>query len=180
MVLSFPADPVRGAGTRLTAAIYGTDVTDAVNFLANPPAFIGYQNTVQAIGNTTWVPLSLDAEQLDSYNGHSTSSNTSRYVCQAGAAGWYTACGVFAPSANSTGFRAVRLQVNGSPVLGAAAYLPNNGSVELGVVTPTKDIFLNVGDYIEVAGWQSSGGTLNTVLDVDLRCGLWLRSSHAA
>jgi len=178
VVLAVPAPPTRAAGSRLTGAIYGSDVTDGITFLTNPPEFAGYQGAVQSVPNTTWTALLLDQEQYDEYGGHSTSSNTSRYTAQV--AGRYIACGVFAPAINATGFRAVRLQVNGSPVLGGAAYLPNaSGSVEMGVVTPTKAITLAVGDYIEVAGYQSSGGALNTILDSDLRTGLWVRFSHA-
>lgn len=178
MVLGAPAPPARAAGSRLTGAIYGSDVTDSINFLVNPPEFVGLQNSVQSVPSATWTALTLDAEQLDSYNGHSTSSNTSRYVVQV--AGWYTVCGVYATAANATGFRAARIQVNGSPVLGAATYAPSaSGTVEMGVVTPTRSIQLAVSDYVEVAGYQSSGGALNTVLDVDMRTGLWLRFSRA-
>ena len=173
-----PAPPTRASGITVTGAIYQADVTDAVSFLANPPEFAGYQNAVQSIPNNTWTALLLDQEQLDTDNGHSTSSNTSRYVAQF--AGWYTVCGVYATAANATGFRGARIQKNGSPVLGHAAYLPNaTAAVEEGVVTPTKSVQLAVGDYVEVAGYQSSGGALNTILDVDLRCGLWVRWSHA-
>jgi hypothetical protein len=178
VVLAVPAPPVRPAGSKLTASIYGSDVTDDITFLTNPPDFVGTQSVAQSLANNTWTPLSMDTEQLDSYGGHSTSSNTSRYVAQV--AGWYTASGIYAAAVSGTGFRAVRLQVNGTAVFGCAAYVPNNGTAETGVVTPTRDIFLNVGDYVEVAGWQLSGGALNThVSGTDQRCGLWVRFSHA-
>jgi hypothetical protein len=173
-----PTPTTRAAGTRLTGAIWQADVTDTATYLLNPPEFAGYQGAVQSVPNTTWTALLLDQEHLDSYSGHSTSSNTSRYVAQV--AGWYLVCGVYAPAINATGFRAARIQKNGSPILGHAAYLPNaSGSVEMGVVTPTKCVQLAVNDYVEVAGYQSSGGALNTILDADLRTGLWVRWSHA-
>jgi hypothetical protein len=149
----------------------------AVNFSLGPPEFAGYQNIVQSIPSSTWTALLLDTEREDTAGGHSTVTNTSRYVVQYD--GTYICNGVFAPAINATGFRAARLQKNGSPILGGAAYLPNaSGSVEMGIVTPTTSIQCVTGDYIEVAGYQSSGGALNTVLDADLRTALWVRFSH--
>jgi hypothetical protein len=153
-------------------------IRDALTWSQNPPLYAGIQTASQSIPNTAWTPLSLDTAQVDTYTGHS-STNPSRYTCQTGAAGYYMACGVYAPIANSTGFRAVRLQTNGTAVIAGASYLPNNGSVEMGVVTPTKPFWLNVGDYVETAAWQSSGGALGTSLDSDLRCGMAVWFIHA-
>lgn len=175
--LPIPTPASEVPGNFITGALWNANVYNGLTFLLNPPVFVGVQNTAQSVGNTGWTGLSLDTSPLDSYGGHSNVTNNSRYVAQV--AGWYTACGVFAPVANSSGFRAARLQVNGNPVLAGASYVIANGTSEGGVVTPTKDVFLNVGDGIEVAGWQNSGGSLSTALDVDLRSGLWVRWSHA-
>lgn len=147
-----------------------------MTFLLDLPSFTGYQATAQSIPNTTWTGLNIDTTVVDNYSGHSNTVNPSRYTAQE--PGTYTCCGVYAPVGNATGFRAVRLQKNGSPVLGASVYQPNGSTFEMGIVTPTVDIPMAVGDYVEVAGWQSSGAALNTILDVDLRCGLWVRFSH--
>lgn len=159
-----------------SAALLNAQLYDGLTFLLNPPAFSGYQNTVQSLTSSTWTGLNIDVTNYDNYSGHSNTTNPSRYVAQV--AGTYTCCGVYAPAGNATGIRAVRLQKNGSPVLGASVYAPAYGTVEMGVATPTVDIPLLLGDYVEVAGWQSSGAALNTILDVDLRCGLWVRFSH--
>lgn len=178
MARAVPAPPVRAAGSRVTAAMYGSDVTDDVTFLANPPEFTGTQATVQSIASTTWTPIALDTAPIDTDTGHNNVTNNSRYVIPF--AGNYTVNGVYASTGNATGFRAARIQVNGSPVLGLASYVPGNSANEVAVVTPTRTIAVNAGDYIEVAGWQSSGGALNTsVVDVDMRSGLWVRFSHA-
>lgn len=174
-----PNPPVRPAGSTLTSGIYGSDVTDSIQFLVNPPTFVGTQTVAQSIANSAWTAITLDTEQLDDYDGHSTSVNTSRWTCPTGYAGWYTVCGVYAPFGNATGFRAARIQVNGSPILGAASYIPPAGAIDTGIVTPTRDIQLAVGDYVQLAGFQSSGGALNTAIDPDLRSALWLRFSHA-
>ena len=150
-----------------------------VQFLTYPPVFFGYQNAAQSLSNTTWTALSIDNEVDDTYNGHSNVTNPSRYTCQV--AGWYAVGGCYAPVGAAGGFRAVRIQKNGSPVLGSGCYiLPASptSNPEIGVVTPTVSVQLAVNDYVEVAGWQSSGGALNTVLDVDLRCSLTVRFLH--
>lgn len=145
-----------------------------VQFLLNPPSFTGYQSTSQSLANQTWTGLNINTVTEDPYTGWS-SATPSRYTVKV--PGTYTVSGVYAPAANSTGIRAVRLQKNGSPVLGAASYL-GASSIEMGIVTPTIDVALVAGDYLEVAGWQSSGGALSTILDVDLRCALWIRYSR--
>ncbi|MCC9307676.1 hypothetical protein LN042_11275 [Kitasatospora sp. RB6PN24] len=152
-------------------------IRDGLLWGQNPPDFVGSQLSAQAIPNLTWTPIAIDTNVLDSYGGHSTTTNNSRYTCQSGAAGWYTVCGVVAYVPNSSGFRTARIQVNGSSINGLIAYGPNDGTAEAAVITPTRDVFLNAGDYVEVAGWQNSGGSLNTA--VTLSSGLWVRWSHA-
>lgn len=147
------------------------------SFAMNPPSFVGYQNTTQTLTNGTWTSLSIDFTSYDNYGGHSNSTNNSRYTAQV--AGWYTVCGIYAPQAgNSSGFRAVRLTVNGNAILGGANYSGQPTTAEDSQVTPTKDVFLNAGDYVEVQGWQNTGGNYNTAINSDLRSGLWTRFSH--
>jgi hypothetical protein len=163
-------------GNFITGALWNANVYNGLTFLLNPPVFVGYQSTVQSIPNSTWTALSLDTTTVDSYGGHSNVTNNSRYTAQV--AGWYTVCGVYAPTGNSTSFRAAKINVNGTAILGTAAYLGAMGA-EMGIVTPTKDVYLNAGDYVEVCAYQGSGGSLSTILDGDLRTGLWVRWSHA-
>ncbi len=179
MALAVPAPPTRAAGSRITAAVYASDVTDSTTFLTNPPRFVGTQSIVQSLPNSAWTALALDTEQADEYLGHSTTSNTSRWVCPSGAAGWYTVCGVAAFAAAAAGFRASRIQIGGVAVPGAETYGPANGGAESVIITPTRDIQLAVGQYVEVAGWQSSGAALNTSVGGETRSALWLRYSHA-
>lgn len=147
------------------------------NFVLNPPAFAGYQNTVQSLNNTNWTSLNLDAETYDNYSGHSNTVNNSRYTIQV--PGWYTVVGTYAAAGNSTGFRAVRIAKNGvSSPLGFASYSGATTSAGISINTPTSDIQLAVGDFLEVQGWQSSGGNLNTDIGVDTRSALFIRFSH--
>lgn len=154
---------------------------DCLNWGQNLPDFIGIQaNAAQSISSGNWTPLSLDTNVFDSYSGHSTTTNNTRYVCQAGAAGWYTCGGVYAAAANATANRGARLQVNGTAVQGSAAFMQAAGTGNAsGVTTLTRDVYLNPGDYLELAGWQGSGASLGTAIFSDITTALWVRWSHA-
>lgn len=83
-----------------------SDVTDGVNFLANPPAFQGVCTGTPSIPVNTFTPVVLDTEVFDTWSGHSPlGSAPQNYYCQA--AGWYLAEG-FVPW-NYTGGSAVSL-----------------------------------------------------------------------
>jgi hypothetical protein len=161
MVLAVPAPPVRAAGSRLTGAIYGSDVTDSVTFLANVPIFVAYQSGAQSIANNTLAALSLDATVIDSYGGHSNTVNNSRYTPTV--AGYYLVIGSYGQAANGAGNRFVLIYKNGTRVNlgqagGAAAGAANTGSIQSAALVQCNGST----DYIEVWAFQSSGGALNT------------------
>lgn len=163
MVLAVPTPTTRAAGTRLTGAIWQSDVTDTATFLTNVPLCNVYQNTIQSIPNATYTAILMDQEVTDAYGGHSTSSNTSRYT--AVVAGWYWVYGTVMYANNSTGFRFLAVTKNGTGnvVNGAAAVVPPSTSY-LGSVTVGGPVQLNAGDYVEMATYQTSGGALNTAI----------------
>ncbi len=152
--------------------------TANVAYLLNPPTFVGTASTVQLIPNTNWSSIAIDTTQYDNYGGHSNVTNNSRYVCQV--PGWYSVCGIAVWNTNGTGARASRTTVNGSPIAGATSFTAALSANNVGVPTPVRDVFLNVNDYVEVQGWQSSGGNLNTGINVDICSALWVRFSHLA
>jgi hypothetical protein len=178
MGLAIPVLASEVPGNFFTSALWNANVYNGLTFAQQPPNFVGTQSVAQSLPNATWTAISLDTSQTDPYGGHSNVTNSSRYTCQTGVPGWYTVCGVVAHSINSTGFRTARIQVNGAAVVGAETYGPNDGSAESIIVTATRDIFLNVGDYVEVAGYQNSGGALNTAVGGEVRSALWVRFSH--
>ena len=140
---------------------YLNSVRDGLNFLLNVPIVTAGQSVAQSLANNTWTSLTLDTTVVDSYGMHSNSVNNSRAVAQV--AGWYIACGTCGFVANATGFRQIRLTKNGTQVgFSIATYPVVSASVATVMVTPTLEIFLNVGDYLEVQGFQTSGGALNT------------------
>ncbi|WBP89544.1 hypothetical protein [Kitasatospora cathayae] len=174
--LAIPVLASEVPGNYLTAALWTANVYNLGTFLLNPPDFVGTQTVAQSLPNTTWTALTLDTQQLDSYGGHSLVSNTSRYV--APLTGWYTVSGVAGIANNPSGARGARINVNGSPVQGCATFLFAASGVDLGIPTPTRDIHLNTGDYVEVCGYQNSGGALNSAIFPDIASSLFVRFSH--
>ncbi|MFE5140302.1 hypothetical protein ACFRDV_21940 [Streptomyces fagopyri] len=134
------------------------------------PRFRGYATSAQSLSDNVWTSLNLDTEQYDSDNGHSTSTNTSRYTVQV--AGTYRVAASVGYVANVTNNRAIRLAVNGNAVVGSfVKTTPANATGSTGLVT-TADIPCVVGDYIEAMGNQNSGAALNTVAASDVACSL--------
>ncbi|MEU1800909.1 hypothetical protein [Streptomyces sp. NPDC019937] len=171
-----PTVPTESPGTFWTAALFNATVKAAADFVigssgsTGPPRFRGYQNSAQSISNGTFTSITIDTEVIDSDGGHSTSTNTSRYTCQV--AGTYAVGGSVCFPANSTGSRGVRLAVNGSSVQGVASLIPAATGNSCGTQVATI-LSLSVGDYVEIQGYQTSGGALNTATASDLASQLW-------
>lgn len=119
------------------------------------------QTVAQTVANITITPITFDAEELDYDNGHSLVTNTSRYTAQT--AGWYFVQGVVCFAANATGFRMACILKNGTEIVSSRGTIQNTGGADTAsAVTPTRLVFLNVGDYVEIGGYQNSGAGLAT------------------
>lgn len=119
------------------------------------------QASGQVIANNTTTALTWDTEDVDTHNGHSTSSNTSRYV--APYAGWYEVSGAIYWDAVGNGRRIATWFKNGTAVNGGETAGVNSGSQSICYDARTMLIQLAVGDYVELRGYQESGGTLSTL-----------------
>lgn len=174
MTLPVPSESTATVGLVLTASMWNTNVRDGVNYLLNPPVFIGVQTAAQSLVTATFTAITFDTETVDTYGGHSTVTNTSRYVAQV--AGWYEVVARAGFAGNATGRRMAAVHVNGSQIrvnetdaVGSVAQ-----SVEI-----TETVFLNVGDYVETDGYQSSGGALNTQTAANFTSTMTVRWVHA-
>lgn len=160
MTYPVPNPPGRAAGTRFTAAIYEDDITETVQFLANPPIFKGFQSGTQSIPNATVTALLLGSESWDTYSGHSTSVNTSRYTAQRD--GTYQVVGSYAAAANATGIRLVRIAKNGTYIAPSQQSVPTAGTTIDTNIQAYAEVQLVTGDYVETTVYQTSGGALGT------------------
>jgi hypothetical protein len=148
------------AGQLITGALWNAQVYNGVTFSTNVPIFIGTQSAVQSVANSTSTAVSLDASTVDTYAGHSNSSNNSRYVAQV--AGWYEVNGTVSYAANATGARTAWIRVNGNIVPGAFNQTGNAGSSSTSSVAVSALVYLNAGDYVELYTAQYSGAPLST------------------
>lgn len=178
--LTVPVMRTFNVGEYETGAFFNSNIRDATSFLLNPPICNAVQATAQTVSNILWTPLTLDSTIVDSYGGHSNSTNNSRYTAQA--PGWYMVMGAVCWAANATGWRGVRTLKNGATasVGGATEVLANTVAAALTTIaTPAVIVFLNSGDYVEVEGYQTSGGNLATAVNSDANCALTVVWLHA-
>jgi hypothetical protein len=159
--LAVPTPRTWSVNDLVSGALLNTNIRDAINYLANPPLFLGRQTVAQSIPNATFTALAFDTNDTDSYAGHSTVTNNSRYTAQV--AGWYMVTGVVTYGASTNSHRGAiaknGVQVNGAvaiPVVGGAT------SAAADVVFPTVPVFLGVGDYVQLQTYQDTGAAFST------------------
>ncbi|MCX5197232.1 hypothetical protein OOK31_25595 [Streptomyces sp. NBC_00249] len=143
--------------------------------LENPPVAILQQTVVQSIANGVWGVITFDTEIKDTYGGHSTVTNTSRYTVQL--AGTYRVTGRAAFANNATGSRGARIHKNGVFIQGAAN-LAGAGTLA-GISEASHLLDLAVGDYVEVAGGQNSGGSLSTSFSGEAASMMYIEWIHS-
>lgn len=113
------------------------------------------------------VAVLFDTEDVDTHNGHSTVTNTSRWTVPSGWAGQYEISGALVFDSTSTaGGRTAIIKKNGADIPGGwGPAFP--GTVGQGALTRTLLVNLAVGDYIELVGRWAGGGTV--ALDITTR-----------
>jgi hypothetical protein len=126
--------------------------------VGNPPLFIGHQAAPQSIPNNVLTAVIFDTNDVDTYNGHSTVTNNTRYVGQV--AGWYQVVANINIAPNATGARYTFFQVNGAAVTTSTYSSLPPGMTSAAAITNTAIVHLNVADYVECYVSQGSGGAL--------------------
>lgn len=144
---------------------YFNSLRDALNFLLNPPAATLVQIATASLTTATWTAIGFDSSTFDNYGGHSNSVNNSRYTVQA--AGKYLVSGAAAFAANNTGTRGAKVEKNGSVVPGPYTLGPTASGRAMSASMSSFIIPCSVGDYLELFGFQDSGGGLSTTSTID-------------
>lgn len=177
--LPVPSEGTAVVGVPLTAAFWNTNVRDAINFLLNPPMCEAYQTSATTtLPAGTWTPIGCDTNTVDSYGGHNTSTNNSRYVGPV--PGWYQANGIVAFTTGASTYNQARIAKNGNPYQRSRA----TGTPSTGAFNPIANpgpvqIFLNgTGDYIEIHGIMQAAGATAISLN-DVTSGMSIRWVHA-
>ncbi len=147
------------AGEITTAANLNTHLRDNVAWMAtDSPACRAYKSTNFSHNSTgNWLAITLDSERFDNASFHSTSSNTARFTVPASAGGKYLVGAAAAWDTDTTGERMIGMGLNGTATWAAVQSLPANGvicAIAVATVYP-----LAAADYVQMAGFQNSGGT---------------------
>lgn len=116
----------------------------------------------QAFTNSTFAPQSWAVENFDTGGLHDPTTNNSRITFPS--AGIWIIGSTICWEANGTGARYTSLRLNGASDVAIVDQAASSG----GVTRQNVMTLLNVAptDYIEVLGWQSSGGNLNALAAV--------------
>lgn len=136
-------------GNFVTGALWNANVYNGLTFLLNPPIFYGYQASGQSLVSGTGTAVTLDTEVLDTYGGHSTTTNTSRYTAQV--AGTYLVWGgACVNGATSQTYIAAFIAKNGTEQPGSRGMLPANSSHTYTVPAVMVPVVMAVNDYVEI------------------------------
>jgi hypothetical protein len=159
MPRTVPVSSTQAPGNLITSALWNAGPAASNAFLTGPPLAQITQTSTQTVLNNTPTVLQFDTTGLDTDSGHSNIVNNSRYTCQV--VGWYLVIGGVGWAPNSTGNRLTLLYKNGVQVsFGSESFTAT--SANSCVVQASWMVQMAVGDYVEIYGYQGSGGNLAT------------------
>lgn len=159
--------PPTWTGTDVPTAAQLNDLSENLRFLRTKDRCHVYRNADQNVADSTWVLLTWNNEDFDNNTMHDNATNNSRVRCMSD--GVYYVSFKVNFDTNTTGIRKVMLRKNsggsdsGGTLLGtwtADGIGSDNTTVDASRIVP-----LNTGgtnDYVELFGWQNSGGTIAT------------------
>ncbi len=152
-------------GTDGQVLIADSTASTGIKWGASPTAgFVGctaYKiTTTQSLANSTETAITYNTEEFDTDGFHSTSTNTSRFTIPSGKAGKYFVMAT-ASTANAGGIRQISILKNGTTPVNRLLITAVSG-FETQLNTSCV-VNLAVGDYVECAIFQNSGGSINAV-----------------
>lgn len=170
MAFTTPATVV--AATAATASYANTYIRDNIAWLAtDSPTCRAYRTTLLSTTTATLTTVNLDSERFDNAAMHSTSVNTSRITIPTGGGGKYMFGGLLEFANNGTGLRQIIILRSGTDELTWGPG-PGDASATCPLCTTAQWAF-SAGDYIELRGYQNSGGNLNIIVSGGRNPELW-------
>lgn len=140
--------------SRLTVVEAATGGSKPIGHFYRP--YTGAGGTSQAVSNSAWTAVQFPNESVDTANGHSTSTNTSRYT--ATVAGWYKVSGVVLGTPTAGIGVGARIHKNGAIIPGSAySGLLGSAAIAPGAFTEALVQLNGTTDYVELFGWVSTG-----------------------
>jgi hypothetical protein len=144
------------ADQAVTSAKLGAGAV-TIGKLAAVKAFGGSNSAAQSVANGTPTAVTLDTEDFDTDNVHSTTTNSDQFTI--GTPGVYTVSASARWVANATGTRTIALVVNGATV--AVGPTVRGGSTLEDDSAVSALVKLAANDVVKVAVAQDSGAALN-------------------
>lgn len=156
LALRYPAATDRVADGALAMQHLAEDVDTPLGLQVNPPRCRLYHAASPNLANGVATSIAWDTEETDASGMHDPAVNPSRIT--AVTAGYYDvrAQGIFA--ANATGYRTLAILKNGAVV--AATRHQASPATASHFAQVTDEVYLGVGDYIEIQATQGSGAAL--------------------
>lgn len=114
-------------------------------------------STNQTIASAAWTPLAFDTERYDTDNLHSTVTNNTRITFRT--AGKYILTGDIEFNSGAGTARGLSILKNGATFIAVDFITPTGGGFPTTMSIATQHDFI-VGDYVELQGWQNTGGLL--------------------
>lgn len=151
------------------------EVYDTVMWLLQPPTCKVFQTTGQSIPNATFTAVQFQAEALDPYNWHSSTTNNTRITPTF--PGWYRGwLGWQTTGATGGNFRICDARQNGSFEKSRRDQKPNiaaQATAERGI--PFFFSFNGTTDYVEMMVYQDSGSSMTLPVTALTQAEMFLR-----
>lgn len=149
-------------GDVLTAADLNAYQRDNVAWLGTDKPHCRVRNSanISHTSSGSYQALTFNSERVDVGGMHDTVTNTGRITVPSGGGGLYLIGGCIEFAANATGLRGAQIRLNGTTVI-AVQEAPSVGAGSAHPIMVTTAYQLAAGDYVELMGKQSSGGSLN-------------------
>lgn len=170
--------PVTWVNAAVTAASMNTEIRDKMNWLKGAftqlnvttdtakaqitPALTGaraYRTANQNIGNGVSVEVLFTAERFDSNAFHDIGTNIGRLTIPAGMGGCYLVGGAVGWAGNATGYRRLRIQLNGTDHIVSQSSTPSSTEALLMSVCTVQ--YFDAFDYVQLMVFQNSGASLD-------------------
>ncbi|MGW4042940.1 hypothetical protein [Streptomyces sp. NPDC004721] len=150
-----PVAATASPGNFLTGALWNSQVKALNDFITGVPIFAGYATASQSIPATnTNTALNIDTTIVDTDNGHSNTTNNSRYT--ATVPGTYLVSGAVGYPANNVGDRRIYIALNGVSIPGSGNSMDPSQAVIHGLQTSAIATMNGTTDYVEVFTAHSS------------------------
>ena len=145
--------------------VYGASDIDTLGndmlHVGIPASCEAYASATTSLANSTATAVAFAAENWDTDAFHDNVTNNTRLTVPAGLGGRYLVIGGCTFALNITGVRSIRLRVNGAGTNDSFTMLPTTGLAT--IMSVSRELLLNAGDYVELLAYQTSGGALNAL-----------------